>query len=268
LYNQRYINRYTTVFPRLITANRYTLVAIFVMNLSSAAYADRLNVAVASNFAAPMEEIKKAFESGSNHELVIIRGSSGKHYAQIRNGAPFDVFLSADQARPLRLMEEGIAIPGTLGTYAMGRLALWSREEDLELGKEYLLNTANYETLAIANPRLAPYGQAANEVLDAIGLEAGVNTRMVMGENIAQTFQFVYSGNADIGLVAYSQTLSPTVRGRGSSWLVPSELHQDIRQDMVLLKDSLAAREFAAFMNSDAVRDIFISQGYVLSDGR
>ncbi|MDG1027055.1 MAG: molybdate ABC transporter substrate-binding protein [Gammaproteobacteria bacterium] len=252
----------------MTTIIRYRLLAALALILSPAAYGDRLNVAVASNFAAPMEEIKKVFESRSEHELVIVRGSSGKHYAQIRNGAPFDVFLSADQARPQRLLEEGIAIQGTLGTYALGRLALWSRKNGLNLGREYLSNTDNYETLAIANPRLAPYGLAAAEVLEAIGLQSDLNIKMVTGENIAQTYQFVYSGNADIGLVAYSQTLSPAVRGQGSSWLVPSEYHHAIRQDMVLLTESLAAREFAAFMDSDLAREILTDQGYLSSEDR
>ena len=226
-----------------------------------------MNVAVASNFAATMQRIEQAFEDRSEHEIRIIRGSSGKHYAQIINGAPFDVFLSADQLRPRLLVEEGIAENSALSTYAQGLLALWSRDGDLSLGKEYLLNSDNYDVIAIANPRLAPYGQAATEVFSSLGLEVMANDRLVMGENIAQAFQFAFSGNADLGMVAYSQTLSPNIHKQGSVWLVPSELYRPIKQDMIVLKESMAASEFAAFMKSDTVREILLSSGYVPPEG-
>ena len=231
------------------------------------ALAETLNVAVASNFVAAMQRIEEAFEGNSEHEVRLIRGSSGKHYAQIQNGAPFDIFLSADQLRPRRLVEEGIAKESDLTTYAQGQLALWSRQNDVQLGREYLLNTSNYGVIAIANPRLAPYGQAATEVFSHLGLESQLSQRLVMGENIAQAFQFAFSGNADIGLIAYSQAISPNMRGMGSVWLVPSELHLPIKQDMVILSDSSAALEFAAFMKSDTVRDILLTSGYLLPDG-
>ena len=231
------------------------------------ALAETLNVAVASNFVAAMQRIEEAFEGNSEHEVRLIRGSSGNHYAQIRNGAPFDIFLSADQLRPRRLVEEGIAKESDLTTYAQGQLALWSRQNDVQLGREYLLNTSNYGVIAIANPRLAPYGQAATEVFSHLGLESQLSQRLVMGENIAQAFQFAFSGNADIGLIAYSQAISPNMRGMGSVWLVPSELHLPIKQDMVILSDSSAALEFAAFMKSDTVRDILLASGYLLPDG-
>ena len=231
------------------------------------ALAETLNVAVASNFVAAMQRIEEAFEGNSEHEVRLIRGSSGKHYAQIRNGAPFDIFLSADQLRPRRLVEEGIAKESDLTTYAQGQLALWSRQNDVQLGREYLSNTRNYGVIAIANPRLAPYGQAATEVFSHLGLESQLSQRLVMGENIAQAFQFAFSGNADIGLIAYSQAISPNMRAMGSVWLVPSELHLPIKQDMVILSDSSAALEFAAFMKSDTVRDILLASGYLLPDG-
>jgi molybdate transport system substrate-binding protein len=234
---------------------------------SAPALAETLNVAVASNFVAAMQRIEEAFEGNSEHEVRLIRGSSGKHYAQIRNGAPFDIFLSADQLRPRRLVEEGIAKESDLTTYAQGQLALWSRQNDVQLSREYLSNTSNYGVIAIANPRLAPYGQAATEVFSHLGLESQLSQRLVMGENIAQAFQFAFSGNADIGLIAYSQAISPNMRGMGSVWLVPSELHLPIKQDMVILSDSSAALEFAAFMKSDTVRDILLASGYLLPDG-
>lgn len=228
------------------------------------AYGETLNVAVAANFVAALEAIQIEFEAESEHTIRIIRGSSGKHYAQIRSGAPFDVFLSADASRPQRLLEEGVAVADSLNTYALGQLALWSREPGIALGEEYLANSANYTTIAMANPRVAPYGQAAAELLEYLGITELVGQKRVLGENIAQTFQFAYSGNADLGLVAYSQTLSANIRAQGSTWLVPTHLHQPIRQDLVLLKDSTAAREFVAFMDSAVVAQILLQHGYLL----
>jgi molybdate transport system substrate-binding protein len=240
------------------------MATLSAMSLSQLAVAETLNVAVASNFIAAMQQIEREFESSSEHELRLIRGSSGKHYAQISNGAPFDVFLSADQSRPRRLMEEGSAVATSLTTYALGQLALWGREDDLVLNQEYLLNTYNYEVIAIANPRLAPYGQAASELLATLGLSSILADRLVMGENVAQAFQFAFSGNADLGLVAYSQTLSDSLSGRGATWLVPVELYQPIRQDLVIVNDSPAARELVEFLTSAAVHDILLTHGYLL----
>lgn len=228
--------------------------------------AETLNVAVASNFVAAAEAIKAAFEQGSEHKVRIISGSSGKHYAQILSGAPFDVFLSADQQRPQRLVEEGHALAGSLKTYALGQLMLWSANKELELNKEYLLNTNGYRSIAIPNPRLAPYGQAAVELLSALSLYEGLNKQLqlVTGENVAQVFQFAFSRNADLALAAYSQTLSPDVKGLGSYWLIPDKYHQAIKQDMVLLKDSAASREFAEFLSSELVETILLNSGYLL----
>ncbi|MFT7472527.1 MAG: molybdate transport system substrate-binding protein [Kiritimatiellia bacterium] len=262
-----YLHNGADIFHRLVKQYVSSCLLAICLNYGASAFGETLNVAVASNFVAAMLRIEQAFEGNSEHEVRLIRGSSGKHYAQISNGAPFDIFLSADQFRPRRLVEEGLARESDLTTYAQGQLALWSRENDLQLGREYLLNTDNYDVIAIANPRLAPYGQAATEVFSYLGLKPLVSERLVMGENIAQAFQFVFSGNADLGLVAYSQAMSPNLRGTGSVWLVPSELHQPIKQDMVVLSDSTAAVEFAAFMKSDTVRDILLSSGYLLPEG-
>ena len=262
-----YLHNDRDTLLRLIKQCASSCLFAILLCASVPALAETLNVAVASNFVAAMQRIEEAFEGNSEHEVRLIRGSSGKHYAQIRNGAPFDIFLSADQLRPRRLVEEGIAKESDLTTYAQGQLALWSRQNDVQLGREYLLNTSNYGVIAIANPRLAPYGQAATEVFSHLGLESQLSQRLVMGENIAQAFQFAFSGNADIGLIAYSQAISPNMRGMGSVWLVPSELHLPIKQDMVILSDSSAALEFAAFMKSDTVRDILLTSGYLLPDG-
>ena len=255
------------IFHRLVKQRARGCFLAICLGYFTSAFAETLNVAVASNFVIAMQRIEQAFEDNSEHEVRLIRGSSGKHYAQISNGAPFDIFLSADQHRPRRLVEEGIARESHLTTYAQGQLALWSRESDLLLDREYLLNTDNYDVIAIANPRLAPYGQAATEVFSNLGLKSLVSDGLVMGENIAQAFQFVFSGNADLGLVAYSQAMSPNLLGKGSVWLVPSELYQPIKQDMVILSDSTAAGEFAAFMKSDTVSDILLSTGYLLPEG-
>ena len=239
-------------------------IALLLAVISGVSRADTLNVAVASNFAETLEAIASEFEAASAHEVRIIRGSSGKHYAQIVNGAPFDVFLSADQARPARLVEEGRGVNGSLRTYAVGQLALWSREVSISLGKEYLLNTNNYATIAIANPRLAPYGQAALQALDSLGIDTENGAiRLVLGENIAQAFQFAYSGSADLGLIAYAQTQSQNLSNRGSLWRVPASLHDPIRQDMVVLTDSVAAKQFAAFMEGEAATAIIIKNGYL-----
>jgi len=262
-----YLHNDRDTLLRLIKQCASSCLFAILLCASVPALAETLNVAVASNFVAAMQRIEEAFEGNSEHEVRLIRGSSGKHYAQIQNGAPFDIFLSADQLRPRRLVEEGIAKESDLTTYAQGQLALWSRQNDVQLGREYLLNTSNYGVIAIANPRLAPYGQAATEVFSHLGLESQLSQRLVMGENIAQAFQFAFSGNADIGLIAYSQAISPNMRGMGSVWLVPSELHLPIKQDMVILSDSSAALEFAAFMKSDTVRDILLTSGYLLPDG-
>lgn len=237
------------------------------MACSTTLYADTINVAVAANFVGAMEQIEAAFESVSQHDIRMIRGSSGKHYAQIVNGAPFDVFLSADQMRPARLVEEGIADASSLSTYARGRLALWSRQSGLHLNRKYLVETDGYEVIAIANPRLAPYGQAAEQLLRGLGIEPLLRGRLVMGENIAQAFQFAFSGNADLGLIAYSQVMSPELRGTGSIWLVPEEMHQPISQDMVIVRDSAAAREFADFMEGRVVREILAANGYLAVEG-
>jgi molybdate transport system substrate-binding protein len=237
---------------------------LVLVSKSAALAADTVNVAVASNFASAMETIKTAFEAVSEHELRLIKGSSGKHYAQIRAGAPFDVFLSADQERPRRLVAEGFANKASVRSYAQGQLALWSRQEGLELDEKYLYKTELYETIAIANPRLAPYGEAARQVFENLAIESLLAGKIVMGENIAQTFQFVFSGNATLGLVAYSQTLSPQLRGLGSVYLLPAHLYQAILQDMVLLTETAASLEFVQFMASPELDEILHSSGYLL----
>lgn len=241
------------------------LLATWLMLSAQLVSADSVNIAVASNFAPAMELIKQAFEFQSEHRLKLIKSSSGKLYAQISNGAPFDVFLSADQERPQRLEEEGYAVAGSRQTYAIGLLVLWSRMPALTAGADLLGDGDAYQKLAIPNPRLAPYGEAALEVLSALNLLELVEDKLVIGENVAQAFLFAFSGGAEVGLVAYSQALAAPKTGSNSYWLIPESLYQPIRQDMVLLTDSAASREVEQFMRGDVVAEILRSNGYRLS---
>lgn len=231
--------------------------------------ADELTLAVASNFAAPMKELEAQYEARTGHRLRVAYGSSGKMYAQILNGAPFDIFLSADQDKPLRLIESGHALESTRRTYARGSLVLWSLREAYLIDGPERLKSGDFQRLAVANPRLAPYGRAAMQVLANLGVESELQSRLVTGENIAQTFQLVYSGNADIGLVAASQLVSPDIV-RGSSWQVPANLHEPILQDLVVLKNAAAKPVTAAlldFLASDEAQQILERYGYLPGEG-
>ncbi len=226
---------------------------------------EELHVAVASNFTAPMKDIVKSFERETGYRVRLSFGASGKFYAQIRNGAPFQVFLSADQAKPKALEREGWTAEGTRFTYALGALALWSRQPDRVDSRGQVLREGDFNKLALANPRLAPYGAAAVEVLQSLGLAEATRPRWVQGENIAQTYQFVHTGNADIGFVALSQVLENGELKGGSVWRVPSSHHSPIRQDAVLLKtgaDSEAAKALLTFLQSDTAERIIQGYGY------
>jgi molybdate transport system substrate-binding protein len=187
---------------------QHRLILFFLLGiLTGGAAAEDVQVAVAANFTAPMQAIAAAFEKDTGHKPQLAFGSSGKFYAQIRNGAPFQVFLSADDEKPARLQEEGLAVAGTRFTYAVGQLALWSAKEGVVDNKGDVLKKGGYAHLAIASPKLAPYGAAAIEVLKNLGLLETVQPKFVQGENIAQTYQFVASGNAELGFVALSQVM-------------------------------------------------------------
>ena len=228
-----------------------------------------MHVAVASNFISPLKAIKVSFEKETGHRLVIIPGSTGKLYAQVKNGAPFDVLLAADDLRPRLLEEEGMAVPGSRFTYAIGRLVLWSKDPhgvDGD-GKKNFQNP-KFDHLAMANPKTAPYGRAAFQVLKKLGVWDRIKDRIVQGENIGQTFQFVATGNAEMGFVALSQILDPKNKSKGSHWVVPMELHDPISQDMVLLKRgeaNPAAVALMKFMRGDSARKIIASYGYQLN---
>jgi len=227
--------------------------------------ADAINIAVAANFSAPMEKIAALFAERTGHQVQIATGSSGLFYAQIVNGAPYAMFFSADEEKPAALVAAGFAVADSRFTYAAGRLALWSANPQLVDAQGQILSAAGFNKLAMANPKLAPYGKAALEVLTTLDLVEATKARWVQGENIAQAFQFVYTANADIGLVAMSQIVDKSLVG--SHWLVPDNLHTPIKQDAVILqaaKNNAAAAAFRQFMVSDEVAEIIRTYGYEL----
>ena len=235
---------------------------LIVSTLTSAA---EIKVAVAANFAQTLKEISAVFEKDTGHKLAITQGSTGKLYAQISQGAPFEVFLSADDETPEKLVTEGKAINGTRFTYAIGRLALWSPKPDLVDEGGQVLKTDKFRFLAIANARVAPYGRAAVQVMQKLGVLASIEPRVVQGESITQTFQFVSTGNAQLGFVALSQISENGKIKSGSAWIVPENMHEQLRQDAVLLnpgKDSAAATALLNFLKSDKAKKIIASHGY------
>lgn len=238
---------------------------ILCLFFSLSASAERITIAVASNFTAPMKSLVAAFEQTSKHKIRVAYGSSGKFYAQINQGAPFALFFSADQAKVSALIAQGLADEKTRFTYAVGRLVLWSNRDNLFLDGQHFLATDKYNKLALANPRLAPYGSAALEVLSSLGLLQQSKAKWVQGENIAQTYQFIHSGNAELGFVALSQVMRTGKVAHGSYWQVPSQLHQPIKQDAIVLnsaKNSAAAKAFIRFMHSKAAKQIIAQYGY------
>ncbi|MCX2779721.1 molybdate ABC transporter substrate-binding protein [Microbulbifer thermotolerans] len=229
-----------------------------------------MRVAVASNFTPAMKEIAAEFEKSTGHRVILSFGSSGKFYAQIKNGAPFQLFFSADTAKPEALEREGFTVPGSRFTYAIGGLVLWSASSDLLSDGISVLREGTYNRLALANSKLAPYGVAAEEVLHNLGLQKSTQAKWVRGENIAQTYQFVASGNAELGFVALSQVMHNGRIDTGATWIVPSHLYHPIRQDAVLLSgsNSAAAAAFLRFVRGDKARAIIRSYGYRLPESR
>ncbi|MGH8548980.1 MAG: molybdate ABC transporter substrate-binding protein [Methylococcales bacterium] len=240
-----------------------TLVLVFAwLSGIGISKADEISVAVASNFTDAIKTITARFEAGTAHQVTLIFGSTGNHYAQIENGAPFDAFFAADVERPELLENEGLASPGSRFTYAVGKIVLWSPQADYVDPQGKVLQQREFRHLAIANPKLAPYGIAAREVLQAYGVWDVLQSRIVRGENIEQTFQFVASGNAELGFVACSQIRRPGHPAAGSFWEVPQSLYSPIEQQAVLLKDNEAARAFLSFVKTDEARTIIQSFGY------
>ena len=229
------------------------------------ARAGEVRVAVAANFTAPMTLLAADFEKASGHKLLLSYGATGRFYAQIGNGAPFDVLLAADVATPQKLVQEGKAVKGSAFTYAQGRLALWSARPQLVDAQGDVLRRGNFRHVAIASPLLAPYGAAAAQTLQQLGLSTAIAPKLVTAESIGQAFTMVASGNAELGFVALSQVLASGQLKSGSLWVVPASLHSPIRQDAVLLQRGLsnpAAAALLVFLKSDRAKAVITSFGY------
>ena len=232
-----------------------------------AARADEVQVAVAANFTAPMKEIATAFEAATGHKAVLAFGSTGKFYSQIKNGAPFEVLLAADDATPKKLETEGAAVANTRFTYAIGKLVLWSAKPDFVDDKGKVLKEGKFEHLSIANPKLAPYGAAGVEVMKKLGVFETLEPKLVQADNIAQAFQFVESGNAELGFVALSQVIKDGKIGSGSGWIVNPKLYTPIRQDAIVLtkgEGKPAATALMKFLKGDKAKAVIKSFGYGL----
>ena len=249
----------------------YTTTKMFIVGLglwtTSHVLAAEAKVAVAANFAEPLKAVAAVLKKNTGHTLVITAGATGKLYAQIKNGAPFDVLLSADRATPELLEKEGLVAPGSRFTYATGKLVLWSANANRVDADGKVLSLPKLGKVAYANPKLAPYGAAALEVMDKLGLSATLAPKLVQGESIGQTYTFAYSGNADVGFVALSQVLEGGKLKSGSMWLVPQNLYAPIRQDAVILQSSAsneAAQALMKLLKSPNIKDLIRSYGYAL----
>ena len=243
------------------------LVALLALSGSACVLADEVQVAVAANFTAPMKLITANFEKATGHKVALSFGATGKFYAQIRNGAPFDVLLAADDETPARMEKEGLGVSGSRFTYAIGKLILWSAKPGYVDDKGDVLKKGSFEHIALANPKLAPYGAAAVEVMTKLGVMSALEPKFVQGENIAQTYQFVSTGNAELGFVALSQVYEDGKLKSGSGWIVPSAIHSPIRQEAVLLsraKGNLAAEALLKYLKSDKARAVIKAYGYDL----
>lgn len=232
---------------------------------ASLAHADEVQVAVAANFTAPAQKIAAQFEKDTGHVAKLSFGATGKFYAQITNGAPFEVLLAADDETPAKLEKEGQAAPGTRFTYAIGTLVLWSAQPGVVDAQGAVLKSGQFERLSIANPKTAPYGAAAVETMKALGVLDAVTPKLVQGENIAQAYQFVATGNAPLGFVALSQVFEDGALKGGSAWIVPAKLHQPIRQDAVVLAKGAAnpaAKAWLAYLKSEKALAVIRAYGY------
>lgn len=247
---------------------KISLAIIATLLSSFTAHAGEVKVAVAANFAQPMKEIAAEFERDTGHKLNLTQGATGKFYAQISNGAPFEVFVSADDETPSRLVKEGKAVAGSQFTYAIGRLALWSPDANfIDQGGD-VLKTDKFKFIAIANAKVAPYGRAAVQTMQKLGVLSKIEPRVVQGESISQTFQFVTSGNAQLGFVALSQIWENGKLKTGSAWVVPEAMHEQLKQDVVLLnagKDSQAAAALIDYLKADKARKFIERYGYKLN---
>lgn len=233
--------------------------------LAGAAHADTVSVAVAANFTAPMQKIAAEFAKDTGHKAELSFGATGKFYAQISNGAPFGVLLAADDTTPAKIAREGKGVADSRFTYAVGKLVLWSKQDGYVDAQAAVLKTGKFQHVAIANPKLAPYGLAAEQTLTQLGLLEQIKPKFVQGENIGQTYQFAATGNAELGFVALSQVMEDGKIKSGSAWLVPPNMHEPIRQDAIVLntaKDNAAAKALMDYLRGDKARAIITSYGY------
>ena len=245
---------------------RFLLSSVLFFLVVPPALAEHVLVAVAANFVPPFREVAMEFEKATGHNVQVVSGSSGNFYSQIKNGAPFEVFFSADDERPKLLENEGLGVKDSRFTYAIGRLVLWSPDPSLVKGEE-TLRSEIFRHLAIANPKSAPYGVAAKQTMQKLGVWESVQPRLVMAENLGQTMGFIESGNAELGFLALSQVMDPKIKGKGSRWDVPVNMHESIQQDVVLLtkgKDKPAAKALMEFIRAPDARAIIERYGYEL----
>ena len=245
----------------------HTLVSVLALSFAAftSAHAGSVSVAVASNFTAPMQKIAAQFEQDTGHKAELSFGATGKFYAQIKNGAPFGILLAADHTTPEKIAKEGLGNDASRFTYAIGQLVLWSKQAGYVDADGKVLHKIDWQHIAIANPKLAPYGAAAMQTLEKLGLTSQVQARIVQGENIGQTYQFAASGNAELGFVALSQVTENGQLREGSGWVVPATLHDTIRQDAIVLKPgegNAAAAALMQYLKGDKARAIITSYGY------
>ena len=245
----------------------FAILLASLLGFAAQVHADEVTVAVAANFTAPMQKIAASFEKDTGHKVVTAYGATGKFYAQIKNGAPFEVLLAADDETPAKLVTENAAVSGTSFTYAIGKLVLWSAKPAVVDGAGEVLKKGGFDHLAIANPKLAPYGAAAVQTMKTLGVYDSLQPKLVTAENIAQSYQFVSTGNALLGFVALSQVLKDG-KIEGSAWLVPAKLYSPIRQDAVILdkgKGKPAAEAFMKYLKGVKAKAVIKSYGYDLS---
>jgi molybdate transport system substrate-binding protein len=246
-------------FGRFLTA-----VIVLLCTGINLANGGEIRIAVAANFAPTLAKISRVFEEKTGHQVILASGSTGRHYAQIINGAPFDAFFAADATRPRLLEEAGLGVANSRYSYAVGRLVLWSTQPDLVDDKGAILSSTHFRRLAIANPRLAPYGYAAKEVLEGMLQWEKLQDKLVQGENINQTFQFVHSGNAQLGFIAASQLTGREKLAAGSHWFVPAKMYTPILQQAIQLTNSDIARQFMEFALTSEAEQIIVKNGYDL----
>ena len=246
--------------PRLLTLTA-------ALALSAAAQAEVVQIAVAANFTAPARALAEIFARTTGHEAKLSFGATGAFYTQIKNGAPFDILLAADDERPIRLEKEGDTVPGSRFSYAIGQLVLWSAKPGLVDGEGAVLKGGNFNKIAIANPKLPPYGAAAVETMDKLGLAAALTPKLVTGESIGQTYNFIATGNAELGFVALAQVLDGGKLKSGSMWVVPAQYHAPIIQDAVILKraaNNPAAKAWMELLKTPQSKELIRSYGYAV----